>query len=334
VQTLRGMVVAALYAAGSYGFSYYISGSCKLLELVGIAAAVMLFHSNQLSAAAIMAACALVDLLIVGVYTYRTTPWARLDLGVFDRAWLASQVKPAVGLAISNFANQGILVQGPRVVLSALLGGHAVGLYAVYATAVRLVDQLLLMLALPIGMEISRAIGSGDKASAYRLVTLGNRFSWVLFVGVAAFLLVFGPLVFHIWTRGQVAFSYPLIGLYLLMSACVQVGRVSWIGLVSSNRMFGPSFTTVGFATAALLIGGLLTMPFGVAGMVVGGVFGEAANAAVMIFIVTRWLDQPISRFFTNMFDVGASIAAARQQIARLLARVRRRPEAPGEAGG
>ncbi len=178
------------------------------------------------------------------------------------------------------------MVQGPRVLLSAVLGGHAVGVYAIYSSAVRLVDQLLLMLALPIGMEISRCMGAEDKACAYRLLTLGNRFSWVLFVCVAGFLLLLGPAVFQIWTRGQVIFDYRLIALFLLMSACVQTGRVSWIALVSSNRMFGPSFTTVCIAFIALAIGGGLSVPLGIAGMIIGGVVGEALNAAIMILVV------------------------------------------------
>ncbi len=103
IQTLRGMVVAALYAAGSYGFSYDISGFTKFLELMGIVAAVIFFKSSQLGAAEIMAACALLDLLIVSFYAHRTTPWARPDFLAFDTAWLAAQVKPAVGLAISTF---------------------------------------------------------------------------------------------------------------------------------------------------------------------------------------------------------------------------------------
>ena len=46
MMTLRGLMVAALYATGSYGFAYYVSGTCKLLELLGIAAVVSLLPRN------------------------------------------------------------------------------------------------------------------------------------------------------------------------------------------------------------------------------------------------------------------------------------------------
>jgi Na+-driven multidrug efflux pump len=322
-QTIRGLMVAALYATGSYALGYYIAGFAKLIELIGVATVVSFFHGAQVSAAAIMAGVAFIDLAIVTICARRAAPWARVDLRVFDRAWVKSQIKPAIGFAVSNFSTMGVLIQGPRVILSAVLGGQAVAIYAIYGTAMRLMDQLLLMLVLPLEVEIAHTVGRRALDQTYKLVTLGTQFSWVLFTLVASFLLLFGPLIFHFWTRGQVTFSYSLMALYLLMSACNQFGRVSAHALISTNRLYGPSFVMLVFSLLAVALGGVLATVLKIPGMVIGGVFGELSNSLVVIFALTRWMDKPLSSFFLDQLDIRASFAELKTRGGQVLVRLR-----------
>jgi len=315
IQTVRGLMVAALYATGSYGFAYYLAGISKLVELVAVACAVVLFKGSQVSAAGIIAAVALLDLVIVTVWARRAAPWARLDLRVFDKAWLLTQVKPAIGFAVSNLATQGILVQGPRVILGAMLGGTAVAMYAIYGTAMRLVDQLLLMVVMPLEVEIAHSVGRNDPQRTHRLIVLGTQFSWILFILVSAGLLLLGPMVFLLWTHGRVPFSHGLMALYLVMSACNLMGRVSAHALISTNRLYGPSFLMVIGALVALVVGAILTRPFGTAGMVMGGIIGESINSLIAIATVSRWLDRPLGRTFLALMDFGASAGDLRARV-------------------
>jgi len=132
IMTLRGPFVASLYAVGSYGFAYYVSGCAKALELVAIGIAVTYFGATQVTAAAIMAACAGLDFLVVATVASRQAPWARPDLRILEGAWFRAQIRPAVGYLLSNLSIQGVLVNGPRVVLGAILGGRAVAIYAIF----------------------------------------------------------------------------------------------------------------------------------------------------------------------------------------------------------
>jgi hypothetical protein len=322
-QTVRGLMVAALYATGSYGLGYYLAGAAKLLELAGIAGVVMFMHGTQISAAWIMALVALADMAIILVITRHTVSWARIDLRVIDYGWVRTQAKPAIGFALSNLSTMGVLIHGPRIVLAVLLGGQAVAIYAIYGTAMRLMDQLLLMVVLPLEIEIAHSAGRKAMDETYRLIGLGTQFSWVLFAAVASFLMLFGPLVFHVWTHGQVAFSYGLMALYLLMSACNQLGRVSSHALSSMNRLYGLSFVTLAVSLAALGLGALLTIPLKIPGMVIGGIFGELGNSLVVIVVLTRWMGKPLSRFFVDQLDMRDTIAFARAQSQRLLLRLR-----------
>ena len=321
--TVRGLMVAALYATGSYGLGYYLAGAAKLIELIGIATAVTFFHGSPVSAAAIMASVALMDLTIIVLVTYRAAPWARIDLRQFDRSWVMTQAKPAIGFALWNLSIMGILIQGPRIVLASLLGGQAVAIYAIYGTAMRLMDQLLLMVVLPLEIEIAHSVGRKAIDQTYRLVGLGTQFSWALFVVVASFLMICGPLVFHFWTRGQVVFSYGLMALYLLMSACNQLGRVSAHALSSMNRLYGLSFVTLVISLAALGLGALLTVPLKIPGMVIGGIVGELGTSLVVIVVLTRWMGKPLSRFFIDQLDVRDTLAFAKTQGDRLWLKLR-----------
>jgi O-antigen/teichoic acid export membrane protein len=322
-QTARGLMVAALYATGHYGIGYYLAGAARLVELAGITIVVTFFHGTQVAAAAVMGGVAVVDAFVIAVITHRAAPWARMDLRNFDWAWVGQQAKPSVGFALSNLATMGVLIQGPRIVLAAILGGQAVAVYAIYGAAMRLMDQLLLMVVLPLEVEIAHSVGRKAIDQTYRLVSLGTQFSWLLFMAVASFLMLFGPLIFHFWTRGQIPFSYGLMALYLLMSACNQLGRVSAHALISTNRLYGLSFWTLGASLAALGVGALLTFPLKIDGMVIGGILGELGNSLIFIVVLTRWMDRPLSGFLLDQLNMSDTFAFARTRAMALLQRVR-----------
>jgi len=176
----------------------------------------------------------------------------------------------------------------------------------------------------PLQIEMSHSAGRGDRAATFRLIKAGTQISWLLFVGVCGFLMVAGPLVFRLWTGGQVVFSYPLMLLFLLMSACNLTGKMSYQGLVSMNRMYGPSFIMSACSVLAVALGGYLCIPFGIAGMVLGGVAGEAMNSAVVIGSISRWLDVSIGEFFRSLIQFGSTLASLRDFRVRAFARLRR----------
>jgi Na+-driven multidrug efflux pump len=302
-QTLKGLMVAALYAAGSYGLAYYIQGISKVFELLGIAVVVALFNGSQVAAALVIAIAALAELLIVAFFARRAAQWARIDLRVLDWSWLSSQGRPAIGFMVSNFATQGLMAQGARVALGALLGGAAVAVYAIYGTAMRFVDQLLLMLVFPLEIEIAHSAGQSDLNRIERLIIIGTHISWILYILVSASLLLLGPLIFRIWTTGHIAFSYTLMALYMIMSACNLQGRVSLHALISTNRMFESSFMMLGAATFAVILGAALSPLFGIQGMVLGGIIGEIANSAIAISAVATWLGKPLRTFIADFLD-------------------------------
>jgi O-antigen/teichoic acid export membrane protein len=325
-QTLRGLMIAALYATGSYGLGYYIQGGMKLCELLALAIVVTLFSGSQVAAGIVIAGIACVEVVIIGNYAIRAAPWARLALGVFDRQWIKAQAKPAIGFIVSNFATQGLGTQAPRIVLGAFLGGSAVAVYAIYATAMRFVDQLLLMLVMPLEVEIAHSAGRGNVNMIYKLVVLGTHVSWAIFACVSAGLLLLGPLVFRIWTGNRVEFEYALMSLFMALSIANLLGRVSLHALISTNRLYGPSFVMLGCAAFTIALGVLLTRTMGIYGMVLAGIGGELLNSVVALAAISRWLNLPFRGMLEDYFDFRASMIDLRSRTRQVFYRMRQAP--------
>lgn len=323
-QTLRGLFTAALYSVGSYGFSYYVNASVKALELAAVAFVVLAFDGGPVVVAGILLLSTTVDFVWIAIAGRRATPWARFNFRTWDMQWLKSHMRPAIGFLLSNLATQSFLVQAPRVVLGVMLGGQAVAIYSVYSTAMRLADQLLLIIASPLEVEIARSVGRAEPEKTYRIAILGTQFSWIAFAAVSTVLLAFGPLIFQLWTQGNVPFSHSLMVLVALMSGCTMIGRISVLALTSSNRLFGPSFAMMAFASVGLALGAILTPHLGIPGVVIGSAVGELSSSLFAIHLVCRWLEMPTARFFLDIVDLKSSARELAEHARGLLQRFRR----------
>ncbi len=136
-------MAAVLYGRGRYARAYAVEGTARLIELALIVVAVIGFGAHQLAVAAILCAVAAADLATISLMKASEVDWARPNLRSFDFRWIATQFRPGLGFMLSNLTTQSVLLQGPRVALGIVSGGQAVAIYSVYATALRLVDQIV-----------------------------------------------------------------------------------------------------------------------------------------------------------------------------------------------
>jgi hypothetical protein len=322
--TLRGILIAVLYTGGSYGFVYYVISGTKLTELIVIAVGASMFGFRPVQAAAVSASISIFEVCIIALLARRAADWMTLNLKVFDRSWIGRQAPPTLGFLLGNLATQGILLQGARIVLNVTLGGGAVAVYAIYGTAMRLVDQVLQMIAQPLEVEMAHSLGRNDPRRTRRLVAVGTQISWLIFSGVGLSLLLLGPVAFHWWTAGRIGFSRGFMALYLCMSMASLVGRISNHALISTNRMYGPSFLMVACSLAAVALGGALTVPFKLTGMVLGGILGETANSLVALLFAARLLGCSVGSLFADMVDFRRSFDDLWRHASAVFARYRR----------
>ncbi|WP_024515216.1 membrane protein [Bradyrhizobium sp. Tv2a-2] len=308
-ETLRGIMASILYSRGNYGLSYNSAAGAKLLELVSAISAVALLNARPVYLAALMAGFSCLDLFIVTLMARAAAPWARLNPRLMDAEWLLRQLKPGLGFNCYNFATQGVLVQGPRLVLGMLLGGSAVAVYAVYATAMRLVDQLFIALIAPAGVEISHAAGRGEGEQLVRLIAIVAQLSVLAFLGVSVFLMALGPIIFEWWTHDRIAFHHGFMALYLAMSAAYLPGRVAAQVLISLNAMRSAALGGLAIACLSLVVGAAFVPMLGLPAVLFAGIFGEIASSALMLSYLKRRLDLPLDHLARQVANVSGSAA-------------------------
>lgn len=302
--TLRYSFGIVICAKGLYSWVFTTEGAVRLAELLLVAMALAVFRARPTTVAAISSGTAVFEFLVTMRLRRGTYDWARMDLRAWDKAWLRSLVRPSIGFWLSNLTTQNIMLQGPRVALGIILGGQAVAIYSIFATANRLVDQLVMLLASPFQIEVAQSWERRELVQAYRLVTLATQVAWLLFICSATGLMVTGPSVFPYWTAGKVSFDAGLMALFLVMAAGAQVGRISSQVLLSANRMFEPSMWMLLAGCCSLAIGALLSPAIGLPGMLIGGIAGELIISILAVRAMCRWLGKDVRTFLADLLDV------------------------------
>jgi O-antigen/teichoic acid export membrane protein len=315
-QTLRGAAVGALYAEGAYGLVYFASGSVRLTELIAVSTLLSIWPVQPSTIAWIMAGLSVLELLVATFLAKRQASWVSFKLHGLEKRWILDQLRPASGFLISNFSTQAVLLLGPRVVLSLVSGGGAVSIYALYGTAMRLVDQIVLVFLSPLEIEFARSAGKGDLPEIAHLVRTGTHGAWIVFAAISLAAALVGPFIFDFWTRGQIIFQYHLLFLTCLMFAANQFGRVCAQALNATNRMFGLSFWMLAASVAALGCGALLSLRFGVEGMFVGGILGELGVSLIVTSAVAYWLKLPVSALLLDFSSFRSSLIFLRRRLA------------------
>jgi hypothetical protein len=307
-RTLLGIIVAPLYAQGAYGLVYFTYSLIGLAELILVSVLLLVFRVSPPTVAWTNTGVNGVNMLVVAFFAKRNAPWVSFRPYRLSAAWILQQMRPTAGFMLYHLGTQGILFFGARTLLSVASGGSAVAVYALYGTVMRVVDQAVLIFSAPLEVEIARSAGLGDVETTTKLVRIGTQSAWIVFVGIALAIAVFGPPIFAIWTRHQITFEYHMFALACAMVGCSHLGKVSAIALVATNRLYGPSFLMVGWSILALCLGLFLSIAYGVEGMFVGGIFGELGVSLIAIRAVASWLDLSIAAMLLDFSTIRSLI--------------------------
>ena len=278
--TIRLLAGSAIAASGRYGLSESISATTKLAELCIIVFIVTQMQAGVVPAAMVVAGASCADLLLNLLVSRGRVPWARFDFCHLDIAWARNFLRPTMGNFILSAAVSAVTVQAPRLVLSALLGPAAVGMFGVYANAMRVMEQFTGLISSTLIFEIARELGRERLERVQSLILTATQFVLACSLVLSAAGLLTGPWVFAVWTQGKIAFGYALMAVFLLAGTVSQIGKVAQFYLVGSNRILGPSILMLLGACLGVAIGGALAGPLGVMGMAIGTLTAEAAIMA------------------------------------------------------
>jgi O-antigen/teichoic acid export membrane protein len=167
-------------------------------------------------------------------------------------------------------------VQGPVVLVSALLGGAAVALLVTTRTLSFLVRQFFGMITAVLWPELTRLDAAGAEVAfrlAHRLLIV---VSVVVSCAFAGALWWEGPEVLQVWTRGKIAPDGPLLRMFLisLVLQCPWVASAAFT--TATNRHKKLSYSWFASAVIAMIGCALLLGRIGVLAVPISAIAGEA----------------------------------------------------------
>lgn len=303
LETVKGVVVAAICTVGRYGLPNAVSAVAKLIEVVVISLLVTLFDGGIAAAAVALVGMAALDLLVQVALTRRLVPWARPRAADVDVALIRTLVKPSLGAMLVHTGVSAIVVQGPRVLLSIVAGPAAVALFATHVTALRLVDQVNSLFVGPVQIETVNAVGGRRFERAVTLNVVGTQMAVGVSLAAIAALAVVGPLFFDYWTVGGVAFDHGLLVVLAAAVVASNFGRVSLSTVIGVNRVFVPALIMLPVSAAAIAFGALLARDSGVGGVALGWFLAELGIAVIAVATAARVMRGTIGGYLRRLLD-------------------------------
>jgi O-antigen/teichoic acid export membrane protein len=187
------------------------------------------------------------------------------------------------------------------VVIGALLGPIAVVSFSTLRTLSRLNLQLVKIVKNALWPELSRAFGAGDISLARRLHRHACQASLGLSVMGGLLLWIFGPFIYRIWIRHDVAFDATCFHILLLVVVTNSLWDTSAVIPMSIN---GHCRIAVNYAVAAIVSLGLawvLIPHFGTVGAAVALLATDAWMTGLVLRTTLRQVHDSSREFLSSL---------------------------------
>jgi O-antigen/teichoic acid export membrane protein len=188
---------------------------------------------------------------------------------------LQSLVKPSLLFGVMILAGA-LSIQGPVVLVSALLGGAAVALLVTTRTIAFIVRQFFGMITAVLWPELTRLDAAGEDVVvklAHRLLIIISIFISCAFAGA---LWWEGPEILQVWTRGKIALDVVLLRIFLLSLVLQGPWLASATITTATNRHNKLSYFWFASAVIGLLGCMLLIKRIGILAVPISAIVGEA----------------------------------------------------------
>jgi len=226
-----------------------------------------------------VAVCGIVSTFLSGaVACWSINAWRRSLIPKFSDIRLCelqALIQPSLLFGVMTLAIA-LSVQGPVVLVSALLGGSAVALLVTTRTISYLVRQFFGMITAVVWPELTRLDAAGEEVAirlAHRLLIV---VSVVVSCAFAGALWWEGPEVLQVWTRGKIAPNEPLLRMFLLSLVLQGPWVASAAFTTATNRHKKLSYSWLASAVIALIGCALLINRIGVLAVPFSAIAGEA----------------------------------------------------------
>lgn len=259
-----GLISAGYRCDGNFAIGTTLANAQRLVEFV-VAAVVLCCGQHLVALALAVMVTRLTGNVLSLLYMRSLSPWLTYGWGHADLATLKQITSPA--LAIMGFPiGHALSLQGMVMVVDIVIGPAAVTVFTTSRTLTRFVWQIMNAITTAIWVEMSTAFGSNDIPLARSLHRRSCQAALWLAVASSAALFFAGPLIFHLWTRGEVPFDPTLFGLLLLVVVANSFWSVSYAVQLSVNRHQQLAVVFVGATGLSLAAALVLTRLMGLHG--------------------------------------------------------------------
>lgn len=238
VAALVGGLPEAIYkATHRYALGAALANTTRLLEWLGGLIGLWWFGDFVAVALGALAARVVCTLLMI-VHSARSTPVFRWGLSDASRAEIGRCTRPAISFMAFPAANA-LNFQGMTLVVATVLGPTATVVFNSYRTIARVTVQATATFSLALWPEFSRLFGQGNLDALARLYHRSRWMGWALAAGASVIVFFAAPAMLSIWSKGQIAFSAPLMLMAMAYAATAGGWHVVRVLLLSTNEHSG-----------------------------------------------------------------------------------------------
>jgi O-antigen/teichoic acid export membrane protein len=219
--------------------------------------------------------------------------------------------------------SQAASLQGSTLIAGAMFGPAAVTLLVTLRTLCNLVRQLAGALGNALWPELTALEARGGHETLRRVHSLAVKVITAVSIAAAVALHHAGASVVELWTRGDLAYSAPLMDALLLLLVLQAPWTTSSIFLVATNRHGPVAFAYGAAGVLGLLLGWALAGEHGLPGLVLGLLAAELVVSAWWIPRATCALvGERFTRYLGTVLLPALPIAGAAWFLAGAAARL------------
>ena len=309
-----GLIGNIYRTTGNLARSQWI-GNCRQMSGLVLLALTLLLGGGMVAASLVQ----LIPFMLISIYVLwdvkRRFPLLMPGLKQANRQIIREMINPSLHFGLFSVANA-ITQQGPVIIISAVLGGVAVAVFATTRTLVNFIRQIMGSVGNALWPDLTMMEARQEFSRLrvmHRVLVSGTT---ALCLGVAAALWYEGPEIISVWTRGKLPPDPVLLRLFLVMMALQIPWFTSAAFTVTTNRH--RKYARLFLASAVLGVAGaaVLVHWWGLWGIPVALLVADALTCAHFVIQDTcAMLGEPYGPFALRVWG-GLVVAAGLSLVA------------------
>jgi O-antigen/teichoic acid export membrane protein len=299
---IDGVIMSILIATEQYPRRLRYSLANLLIGAL-LPATLALLGASQLRAAMGMGLLTAIVGFVGFRDVYRRSPFR---IGIKNATWREARtlMMPSLGFFIISIA---ITVQssGLIILISAFNGP-----VALFSTSIVLTNFVRVLVSQSMQVFWPEITAAGavddDPARLSRWYTLTLKIGMVLALIAGGSLIILGPFILGVWTRGRIevdAILNHLLVVYLLIQIPATISRIYGMALNKQNKIIRGDFLLI---FGMLALAAILIQPYGIRGVAIGLCIAQIIGTLWFINACAHWTHTPIMRVIHTLTVQGA----------------------------